>query len=345
MEYTLTVVASRSKQVPEDQLDDAGPDKDDSIQAVLNALKLRDSATHEVRRASSVAALRRQLREYRPEGRTPHIVQIVGHGIPGIVFLGASWKGVPYGPDDYTRVHALDSNIWYYDMLRDAWEIGNAQGTELPVYQPPKRVLLLGCAVGDEGLVNSVDGPTLLFDLSHLWQCPVSGPTSEVYSTDFKVEGRNGVYPYDDKAYQAKMNTVAGDRLVKGSGTAVSVPGNTPMTFVRLLAAPAFGPRASMRPDLGSGHGHALALALGQLVGPPIANNPQLAAPMFEFEIRTADGERWVGTVLDNVRCLRLVHQAGTKPMQVYAISEDRRRTFAAHLRAIVTLGDESLNA
>lgn len=133
--------------------------------AIKDALAAIDPFTSEpsyrVERAWSVETLARVLDEDRSTFGVPERVQIIGHGRVGMLLLGSYWNPKMTGAHGF-----LDSNPYVYGLLdecveKDTW------------------VTLLGCEVGlisSEGSSEVADGPTLLFDLSRMWECTVSAP-------------------------------------------------------------------------------------------------------------------------------------------------------------------------
>lgn len=102
-------------------------------------------------RAAYVRELGLKLRDL---GRTPDLIQIIGHGSAGRLELGSYWSGKPFDPQLGPAI--LDSNPESYGMLER-------------VIAPSTKVLLLGCSVGaaaPSGYVAS--GRALLFDLEDM---------------------------------------------------------------------------------------------------------------------------------------------------------------------------------
>jgi len=174
MGRTVTVVA----QDPNHEAH-PGEENNSAIQAVMDALvSFRDPSRHAVLRAPSVEELAIALSKDLKENGAPEVLQIIGHGIPGALSLGAGWSP-PQNGQKLARV--LDSNPDKYGVLERCVE-------------STTKVWLLGCAVGAGGNIphsQVADGPTLLFDLSRMWSCEVSAPVGLVDpAKDFDEEGR-----------------------------------------------------------------------------------------------------------------------------------------------------------
>lgn len=146
-----------------------------SLELVFEALnKTAKVGVHDVVEVVSLRDIAKRLRA-QPLSSGDHI-QIVGHGSSGRLALGYFWNGNYADP---TQTYALDSNLFYHDILE--------QGVD-----PGTTVYILGCSVGDDRLGPlDADGPTLLFDLARMWKCEVSAPVDPVGVADFdKVTGR-----------------------------------------------------------------------------------------------------------------------------------------------------------
>lgn len=322
MARTLTIVACRPDANHDDVRDGNG---DGSIQGALDVLHDRhDHTNHVVMRASSVQSLIARLKAYAllsPAQPRPDLLQIIGHGLPGMLLLGKTWTDVRY--KDGGHVYALDSNVWHYGALSD--DIG-----------PPTSVLLLGCAVGDAQAITASDGPTLLFDLSHMWRCAVSAPVGFVKVAELK-EG-DGIYPYTADDYRDRMTSVVNDVLTMGVAPESIVAGSSTVNFMKLTGAPAFGIDARVQLELTSGPGVVSAQRLGHLVGPsvPLSSAPQFAYPELTFDVVTADGAAWEAAVLCNARRLRLT-PAGGGAARLFAISPLARPEFKRLLRDLAS--------
>ena len=106
-------------------------------------------------------------------------MQIIGHGVPGVVSLGYRWVD-KYAHGAYGPYYVLDGNPFNYEYLFEVAEKG-------------MTVNLVGCQVGGGTYLppqTAANGPSLLFDLAQLWQCEVVGPTAFVNSGDFDETGR-----------------------------------------------------------------------------------------------------------------------------------------------------------
>lgn len=157
---------------------------DDTIEAVREVLEqvARERADYSLENAFHVAKLADVLkRDLRVHADPPELVQVIGHGRPGILFLGATWTRTP---SDERGTYVLECNLNKYNVLSEG-------------VRPNTRVFLLGCNVGVVSELKSLgvaDGPALLFALHRMWGAEVSAPYHMVTPDDFE----NGVYKFPD---------------------------------------------------------------------------------------------------------------------------------------------------
>lgn len=168
MGRTLTVVAAPPN-------DGNTYPEDPNVEDILEVLRPFESDTYRIARTWSVSHLAKVLRNDLKAQDPPDIVQIIGHGRPGILFLAASWTHSLHGEKG---TYVLDGNPYDYGVLDKC-------------VRAPTHVYLLGCEVGTMTKTSEVaDGTTLLFDLCRMWGCKVSAPEDLVMPGDFK----EGVY-------------------------------------------------------------------------------------------------------------------------------------------------------
>ncbi len=175
MGRTLTILAKRP-----DDLTEVSPE-DPAIDAVRKAIEPFQSEDYSLKFASTVRDVAEVLEDDLASGTPPSLVQIIGHGRPGILFLGATWTGVASRADG---AHVIECNLNRYGLLADWVKRGTT-------------VWLLGCEVGalaDPLSPKVEDGPTLLFALSRMWGTEVAAPDHMVLPGDFS----DGVYKHRD---------------------------------------------------------------------------------------------------------------------------------------------------
>lgn len=114
--------------------------------------------------------------------KQPSVVQIVGHGQPGVLLLEQYWTG-EYQRGSGSLFCALDSNPHCYGALRD-------------VVTSPTEVWLLGCDLGRAfeagpgGTPRPVrSGPVLLFSLEQMWQTSVWASNGRIRGEHFDDDG------------------------------------------------------------------------------------------------------------------------------------------------------------
>lgn len=171
---------------------------DRTLEAVRNRLEPHVSDSYSIEGASTVAGLGNVLkRDLLKNEAPPELVQIIGHGRPGMLFLGATWT-MTFG--DKLRSFVLQCNLREYGLLRE-------------LVMPGTTVVLLGCRIGLVTTGRSLeiaDGPALLFALHRLWGVEVSAPNHMVIPDDFV----NGIYRYPDylvRAHDMRVDHAASD--------------------------------------------------------------------------------------------------------------------------------------
>ncbi len=141
------------------------------IDDIIKELATRDKNNHRVFRAYRLKQIQHIMKV---TAGTCDVLQIVGHGLPGVLLLGAGWNPTLVLKGDEAR---LDSNPYAYQLL--------------DVTPLPKEIWLLGCDLGYGQPATTVqDGCTLLYALARMWKIPVKGPSALISSTDFVA----GVY-------------------------------------------------------------------------------------------------------------------------------------------------------
>lgn len=161
-----------------------------------------------IERAASVQEIRRIIskdNETHPND-PPELIQIIGHGEPGVLTLGAHWiRKRSMQVDNRTVVLVLDSDPEFYGIL-------------VNMVAKSTKVWLLGCNVGATLQGSTVaNGPTLVFDLGQLWSCEVSAPVIEVVPQDFDDQGR---YAHPERMITARGRTVTEEPLLPMPGAA-----------------------------------------------------------------------------------------------------------------------------
>lgn len=183
MVTTVTIMASdpavRPRQPRSDPHPRGNPRQDPVLELIRQKLDGRDKANHQVFDAPSVEELGGVLAEVSADpDRRPDLVQIIGHGQPGMLSLGYHFTGRfndgPRGP-----YYVLDSDPNVYAVLDEPMKAD-------------AEVLLLGCSVGDGSVGPQplvADGATLVFDLGRMWKCRVSAPAELISAADFDDQG------------------------------------------------------------------------------------------------------------------------------------------------------------
>lgn len=173
--------------------DDVGPHATDgAIQEVITQLGPLDSPPgYCLLRAATVEDLAAGLAADLAQNGRPDLIQIIGHGMPGVLLLGYSWMqaGRMTGTAD-GKVYLLNSNPDWYGLLDGC-------------VRKETKVWLLGCDVGGIGGRGAevADGPTLLFDLAQMWACEVSAPEDIV---DVRSDFVGGVYSHVRRLVRAR---------------------------------------------------------------------------------------------------------------------------------------------
>jgi len=289
---TVTILASDPRHPPETDL---------VIDMIRAKLDTRVQATHRLFEASSVEELAGILRTVTddPDHR-PDRVQIVGHGLPGMLSLGYHWTG-RYSDGPRGRHYVLDSDPNVYGVMD--WPM-----------KPDAEVLLLGCAVGDgdEGPQPLIaNGAALIFDLAQLWNCRVSAPADLISAADFEGDGM-----FSENA-KSSLNSVKG------------------VEFTRAKPAPRPPLQGSIRPEMSFKN---LRWAIqGKTTPVPAKTSDELnrmfdqrtelpeilATPEVIFDV-TCDGAPATAEMLGNGRILRVrhngdVHHFAAKPADICA--------------------------
>jgi len=182
MVTTVTILAS----APANQLGPAGEagiqpaqaQRDPIIDLIREKLK-KKASDHRVFDMASVEEVGMVLEDACASDNTkPDLVQIIGHGQPGMLSLGYHFTG-RYSEGPRGPYYVLDSDPDVYAVL------------DVPM-KPDAEVVLLGCSVA-EGSVGPqplvADGATLVFDLAQMWNCRVSAPTELISADDFDAQG------------------------------------------------------------------------------------------------------------------------------------------------------------
>lgn len=169
------------------------------IMKCLMGLNLKEP-DYVLRRACCVKKIAEHIdADFNEHRDRPELIQIIGHGEPGVVALASAWL------DDANQLHngdMLDSDPHAYAPLKGK-------------VVHPTKVWLLGCGVGSGASKTMVaNGPTLVFDLCQLWSPPdhkpvhVSAPVVGVSSTDFCA---NGQYQFPERMITASGRSVSAD--------------------------------------------------------------------------------------------------------------------------------------
>jgi hypothetical protein len=165
MTFVLSIIAKPSEDRAATTSD--GNVAIDAIVRMMTRTSVTRGYDTRVERATYVRDIALKLRELKNEGRTPDIIQIIGHGSAGRLELGSYWTQSPLDPRLGPAV--LDSNPDSYGMLVDT-------------ISAPSRLFLLGCSVGSKapnGYVAS--GSALLFDIEDMTGANVYASDDLVY--------------------------------------------------------------------------------------------------------------------------------------------------------------------
>jgi hypothetical protein len=199
------------------------PDATDPINGTLD--QIRDGFVKEgvpFVREATVRGVASRI-EAANEGGDVELVQIIGHGGPGILSLGSVWAHTYKEPRPFGSAYVIDSNPYEYSMLE-------------PFVGPKTRIALIGCWVGDDDgpRTQIPDGTTLLFDLARMLGSPVMAALCTVQPRDF-VDG----------LFRGPMR-VSDGTFVNGSTCPVptTTPSATKVFFQRIERIPVLGPRA-----------------------------------------------------------------------------------------------------
>lgn len=251
-------------QVPDDV------EGDPAIQDVVTQLRKRiDKATHRLMRAGTIEVLFEILKTHAP-GKD--LIQLVGHGRIGELWLGATWTG---RPSNRLGIYLLDSAPNTYILLEG-------------VIEPHTEVRLLGCTVGAPtgGFSGAVaDGGTLVFDLARMWRCRQVGAAVDPINAAY-FDATTGLFRFPDR-----LTTSEGNRVDEATGPApiiVPIGESKKLEFVQQGISPKIH--------------EALASARWQRV--PIRG--VLAAPDVVVEVHVKD-KLWRGELIANGRLLRLI--------------------------------------
>lgn len=259
----LSIIAAQppgthSQAYPEDEL---------AVQRVREVLEMRRSDTHRVEPAPSLGEIRRILKD-NPLNPKDHL-QIIGHGTPGMLALGYFWTGTYSEKGD---TFALDGELNAYGVL-DGMVPSNAS------------VSLIGCSIGEDRMgLAQCDGPTLIFDLSRLWSCPVSASVGWVGPDDFDS---NGLFMDVSPETKALRIVTAKDRSVSYVPPPMPLGGHSQrLAKIKVVdAVPILGPKATSAQIEQITHQLA---ALGEIAVFELPYKHHLALP--EVVARLADG-------------------------------------------------------
>lgn len=193
MDRTLTILAG-----PPEEIQNPAPDG--VIDETLARLEQRtDKENHRLVRAASVRQVREHLSENQAwlteDNSRPALIQMIGHGASGMLWLGANWAD-RYASRDRLSVYILDSDPNNYGVLG------------FVKLKPNCKVWLLGCNSGADDKrtgYEMADGPTLLFDLMRMWGIDVSGAGTLVMPEDF--DKTTGVYKYEARLSTAHASS------------------------------------------------------------------------------------------------------------------------------------------
>ena len=165
MTFVLSIIAKPSVDGTESTSD--GNVAIDAIVEMMTSGSVTRGYDTRVERATYVRDIALSLRALKNEGRTPDIIQIIGHGTAGRLELGGYWTQSALDPRLGPAV--LDSNPDSYGMLVDA-------------ISSPSRVFLLGCNVGSKAPnLYVASGRALLFDIEDMTGAHVYASDGLVY--------------------------------------------------------------------------------------------------------------------------------------------------------------------
>jgi hypothetical protein len=208
----------------------------EAIKAKIDCANRSGRIKHTVLSAWSIEYLAYLLEQDKQSGHPPpSMIQIIGHGSSGMLSLGQHWtKRYKQRVGESIRHYVLDSDPRVYNALRNR-------------VAPSTEVWLVGCSVGDDA-TRSVDslalGPTLLFDLSQMWGCPVAAPASLVAAEDFN---NDGLYSHPKRMMRVEGLTISSPTERPLAPTPSSA--SPELEFKRIVSAPIldFGQPASAR--------------------------------------------------------------------------------------------------
>jgi len=159
-------------------------DKSDNtfIDGVLDTLASKHLTTHRIIKVSSVRDIDVALSDIllSPKFKGKIRLQIVGHGLSGILALGALWI-----PDSEIPIKAY--SFPYYVLDTNPASLGLLAKFAGKISQ----VMLVSCNIGSStSLGHAINGRTLTYTLSELLQCLVLGADDVVAPNEFDARGR-----------------------------------------------------------------------------------------------------------------------------------------------------------
>jgi hypothetical protein len=303
----ISIVASRPASAPLPPAGTPPTDDEQAIIAVVQKLKATQNHNpdHTVARASSVPELAACLTNLQLAAED--VVQIIGHGSPGLLSLGRTWTHTYKGTEG---TYCLDSDPYAYGLLDHTVPAGCT-------------VSLIGCSVGEDRGDLPNDGPTLIFDLARLWSATVGGAVGYVGPEDFDVDGKFIDVPKGYAPGTTRL-AVARDRAVSvGVAPEAAIVNTAPIQLppiMAVVAMPALGrfEREAKITNIGE---RALRV-LSKLSVVPLAKPPGFALP--ELVLAIEDGGRLEilanGTAMRATGTERNGYFRPTKPLAVRSV-------------------------
>jgi hypothetical protein len=256
------------------------------------------------------------------------LIQIIGHGCPGILSLGYYWSRV-YQTEGY-EAQLLDSNPYAYQAVKGAFQV------------EPRQVFLVGCRVGSNQQTPLVArGKTLLTDLHHLWGVEVFGAVGSVEPHMFDRGIYVGPLQARDGSSTSAAELLPTWRLrslpalpARRKRTRVSLREQR-LSFVSLLGVPALGPRYRY---LGARHPlarreRALDLsAFDRLRFRPARDEAGLALPEVEFLVDIDEERSRYAHLCAGGEVLKIYRAAGPQLLQAVPAADGGLGDLYAHV-------------
>ena len=328
MARTLTIVAERLHR-------NGGDEKDSVIKDIVKKVEDRNNAeVHDFARASTLSdlksAVEKAIKEHPDDNYD--IFQFVGHGAPGMLWLGGSWinrAGIPQG-----QKLVLNSNPDWYQVL-------------LGVVPQGCEVRLVGCSIGseikldvDDNADRIADGPTLLFDLARMWNCEVSAPEHLIDAAQFDGDGmfdikENPVIKSSEiTATQSRLQPemCALDEVVDLRRPTFEIADVVSFPFARMFS---LRKGESLIP-LNTNPDHFKIKSLNKYILREVKSPELLAGPELELSLRV-DSQPAIGQLILNLRLLRVVY-GDYKMIRYFECDPEQNASLLSSVRQLMAL-------